>query len=97
MDLDYATTTELCAGLRDRTISSRELLDHLLARHDRYNPELNAIVALDVDRARVAADAADHAIAQRYNIDRAVRNRSNLVGIAEATALESGHEGSWLA
>ena len=61
MDLDFATTTELTRALRDRVISSRELLDHLLARVEQYNPGLNAIVALDIDRALAAADAADEA------------------------------------
>ncbi len=59
MDLDFATTTELTRALRDRVISSRELLDHLLARVEQYNPGLNAIVALDADRAWAAAAAAD--------------------------------------
>ncbi|MDQ6697971.1 MAG: amidase family protein [Actinomycetota bacterium] len=63
MDLDYATTTELTRALRDRVVSSRELLDHLLVRIDQYNPGLNAVVALDTDRARAAADAADSATA----------------------------------
>ncbi len=63
MDLDFATATELTQALRDRVVSSRELLDHLLARIDRYNPDLNAVVALDVERARAAADAADRATA----------------------------------
>jgi amidase len=50
--------------VRDRTISSRELLDHILARVDQHNPDLNAIVAFDLDRARAAADAADAATAR---------------------------------
>jgi amidase len=63
VDLDFATATELTRALRDRTISSRELLDHLLVRADRDNPGLNAIVAFDGDRARAAADATDAATA----------------------------------
>src|ERR1700694_3687334 len=61
VDLDFATTTELTRAVRNRTISSRELLDHILARVDQHNPGLNAIVAFDLDRARAAADAADAA------------------------------------
>lgn len=63
MDLTYATAVELIAALRDRTISSRELLDHLLNRVDEDNVRLNAIVGLDVDRAMSAAKAADDATA----------------------------------
>jgi amidase len=64
VDLDFATATELSRALRDRTISSRELLDHTLDRVDRLNPGLNAIVAFDLDRAREAAAAADAATAK---------------------------------
>lgn len=65
MDLDAgtATVTQLVAALRARQISSRELLDDLLARVEQRNPALNAVVALDVDRAREAAAAADDATA----------------------------------
>src|SRR6266851_1276131 len=63
MDLDFATTTELTQALRGKVISSRELLEHLLARVEEINPRLNAVVALDVDRARANADAADAATA----------------------------------
>jgi amidase len=64
MDLDYATAAELTGAMRDRTLSSRELLDHILARVEQRNPRLNAIVALDAGRARGAADAADQATAR---------------------------------
>ena len=65
MNLDIATATaaDLVEAIRDRQISSRELLDGLLARADGVNPALNAIVAWDVDRARAAAGAADDATA----------------------------------
>jgi amidase len=63
MDLDAATAGELTGALRERTLSSRELLDHLLDRVSRENPRLNAVVALDADRAYQAADAADQATA----------------------------------
>jgi amidase len=63
MDIDVATATatELAQALRQRTISSRELLDHLLDRIDQQDGELNTVVALDADRAREAATAADEA------------------------------------
>jgi amidase len=63
MDLDYATATELAGAIRDRELSSRELLGHVLARAERRNRGLNAIVAFDADRAWAAADAADAATA----------------------------------
>jgi amidase len=62
LDIATATAAELTRAIRDRQLSSRELLDDLLARADLVNPALNAIVAWDVERARVAASAADDAI-----------------------------------
>ncbi len=61
MDLDIATATatELTLAIADRSVSSRELLEQLVARVERLNPGLNAVVALDLERARARADAAD--------------------------------------
>ena len=61
MDDDLCTrpATELAALLRDRVVSARELMDAHLDRIERLNPDLNAIVTLDADGARAAADAAD--------------------------------------
>jgi amidase len=64
MDLACSPTTDLLEALRNRTVSSRELLEHLLARIDQENPRLNAIVALDTERALAAADEADAATAK---------------------------------
>src|SRR5690242_2957175 len=44
--------------LRAREITARELLDAQLARIERHNPSVNAIVTLDAAGARQAADAA---------------------------------------
>ena len=64
MDLDFATASELTRALRQRTVSSREVLDHTVARIGKVNPDLNAVVALDLDRAKAAAEAADAATAR---------------------------------
>jgi amidase len=64
MDLEFATTTDLTQAIRERSLSSREVLDHLLGRVEQRNPELNAIVALDVERAWVGAASADAATAR---------------------------------
>jgi len=55
--------TELAALVRSRQLSARELLDAHLQRIERIDPSLNAIVTLDADGARAAADAADAALA----------------------------------
>ena len=49
--------------LRARELSARELLDAHLDRIERLNPSVNAIVTLDAEGARAAADAADAALA----------------------------------
>ncbi|HKU99383.1 MAG TPA: amidase [Vineibacter sp.] len=61
MDLGYRTTTTLLSDLEARRVSSLELLDHLLARAERHNPPINAIVVRDVDQARERARQADAA------------------------------------
>jgi amidase len=62
-DLCLRPATELAAMVRAREISARELLDAHLERIERINPGLNAIVTLDVEGARAAADAADAVLA----------------------------------
>src|SRR6202046_3065340 len=64
MDPDFASAAELVQAVRDRTVSSRELLGHFLRQAELRNPGLNAIVALDADRAQAAANAADQATAR---------------------------------
>ncbi|HXA11144.1 MAG TPA: amidase family protein, partial [Mycobacterium sp.] len=54
----------LAEAIRCREVSSRELLDHYLTRVERLNPPLNAVVTLDPEGARSAADAADAALAR---------------------------------
>ena len=47
-DIAFWSATALVAIIRDREVSSRELSEHYLRRVERYNPQLNAIVTLDV-------------------------------------------------
>src|SRR5258705_9957755 len=58
-DITLKPATAIAQALRQRKIGSRELLEHFVKRIERFNPKLNAVVTLDLDRARVAADAAD--------------------------------------
>jgi len=59
----FRTASECVAALRRREVGSRELLDECLARIERYDGDVNAVVTRDVERARAAADAADRALA----------------------------------
>ena len=63
MEPAFRSATALAADLRARRIGCLELLDHFLARVDRFNPGLNAIVVSDLDRARDRAREADAALA----------------------------------
>ena len=58
-----STAREQAAAVRTKEISARELLDLHLTRIAERNPELNAIVSLDEERAREGAAEADRALA----------------------------------
>jgi amidase len=62
MSIAYQTASELAHMIREKKISSRELLDEYLARIKKYNPALNAVVTLEADGARTIANAADLAL-----------------------------------
>jgi amidase len=59
-----STAREMAAAIKSREVSARELLELHLARIAERNPQLNAIVSLDEDRARASATAADEATAR---------------------------------
>ena len=56
--------TRLLELIRQRKIGCRELLQLYLQRIERFNPELNAVVWLDAERAISRAEAADRALAR---------------------------------
>ena len=58
------TATALAAAIRSKQLSSRELLETFVDRIEKLNPPVNAVVTLDLERARAAADEADAAVAR---------------------------------
>ena len=58
----FSGAARLVSAIRNGETSSRELLEVFLARIERFNPSINAVVTLDADRARSDADSADAAI-----------------------------------
>jgi amidase len=64
MDYAFLPAVDLAKRIRDREIGCVELLDHYIARIERHNPTINAIVVTDFDRARECAKVADRAPAK---------------------------------
>ena len=60
--LPFQTAKQLAAAVRKKKIGCLELLDLYLKRVEAYNPELNAIIATDIEGARKRAKAADRAV-----------------------------------
>jgi amidase len=59
-DIDcYSSAREMAGAVAARDISARELMELHLARIAQVNPDVNAVVSLDEERARAGAAAAD--------------------------------------
>ena len=66
-DVAYWSTVQQAKAIQAGEFSSRELLELLIDRGRTINKELNAIVTLDLDRARSAADDADTALSKGHS------------------------------
>ncbi|MFB2771666.1 amidase [Pelatocladus sp. BLCC-F211] len=66
-DLVFTPAYQLAKMIRDRVVSSLEVVDAYLAQIDCYNAALNAICILNAERAREQAKKADAAIAKGEN------------------------------
>lgn len=63
-DLNFASIETLSSLIRGKELSPSELMEHTLARIEAINPKINAIVALDAERARSEAAALTQRIAK---------------------------------
>lgn len=63
-DSIYASATEQAEAIRNRWLSSEELVIAHLQRIEEVNPKINAVVALAAERALAQARAADAALAR---------------------------------
>lgn len=61
-EVHYQSARELIRALRERSLRSSDLLEHLIARIERRDPAVNAVVARDFEHAREQARAADEAL-----------------------------------
>ena len=66
-DLAFQTASQWVAEILSRRIGCLKLLEFYLARVARFNPSLNAIIAMRADQARERALAADTALARGEN------------------------------
>ena len=64
MDFRTESIADLAARVRAKHISARELTSHALARIDAVNPQVNAFVAVDGERALAEAAVIDERIAR---------------------------------
>src|SRR3989449_6019201 len=65
LDIPFRSAKQLAADIRKKKIGCLELLDLYLARIEKYDGALNAVVVRDFDRARSRARAADRALSKR--------------------------------
>src|SRR5947207_14192186 len=88
----FACATQLAGEIRARRIGCLELLDLFIARAERHNSALNAIVAWQVDKARERARAADAALARGegwgplHGLPMTVREPFNVAGLPSTWA-----------
>ena len=86
-DLPFQSASRLTAAIRDKQLTSVELLELYRARIERYNPALNALVATDFEGARTRAEAADAALARGeswgplHGLPISVKESFNLAGL----------------
>ena len=92
--LAYLPATELKRLLMARQISVRELLDLYLARVEKLNPAINAVVALDVEGAKRRAWEADEGIARGdavpplHGLPMTIKDAFEVVGMPATCGLE---------
>ena len=67
MNLVFATATQLAQMIRDREVSSVEVVNAYLQQIEKHNGKINAIATLNRERARSKAKEADEALARGEN------------------------------
>lgn len=63
-ELAFLDAVSLAKKIKQKEISSVEMLNHYVERMEKYNPEINAIIVTQLDKARARAQAADNALAK---------------------------------
>jgi hypothetical protein len=87
LDVQFRSAKQLAADIKRRKIGCLELLDLYLARVEKYDGALNAVVVRDFDRARTRARAADRALARRqlwgplHGVPMTIKESYDVVGL----------------
>jgi amidase len=87
LDVPFRSAKQLAADIKRKKIGCLELLDLYLARVEKYDGELNAVVVRDFDRARTRARAADRALARRqlwgplHGVPMTIKESYDVVGL----------------
>ena len=86
-ELAFSDATTLAAKIRAKEISSVEMLEHYIARMEKYNPDINAIICTQLDKARARAAEADAALAKGedwgplHGVPMTVKESYNITGL----------------
>ena len=87
VDVPFRSAQQLAADIKRKKIGCLELLDLYLARVEKYDGALNAVVVRDFDRARTRARAADRALARRqlwgplHGVPMTIKESYDVVGL----------------
>lgn len=84
MDPTFLSATSLAAAVRARDIGCVELLDHYIARVERLDSRINAVVVRDFDRARDRArtlDAGGNRNAPLFGVPMTVKESFDVAGL----------------
>ena len=63
-ELIYSSATTLAQSIRDKKVSSAEVVDAYINRIEEINPKLNCVIQLSDEKARAQAKEADAALAR---------------------------------
>lgn len=86
-ELIYASATALAHAIRDKQVSSQEVVAAFLKRIEAVNPQLNAIVQLTADEALAQARQADAALARKeitgplHGVPMTIKDQFDTVGV----------------
>ena len=93
-DIALKSASELASMIQNKKIGCRELLDHCLARVEKYDGELNAIPVRDFARAQSRADEADVALAKGevwgplHGVPMTIKESYDIAGLPTCWGLE---------